>query len=48
MELILLAIVANVSLDEVATPLSVIAFAIKILPLLTEDFKLDISEDALH
>jgi len=36
---ILLAIVANVSLDEVATPLSVIAFAINILPLLTDVFK---------
>ena len=47
-ELILLAIVANVALDEVVTPLPVIAFAINVLPLLTEDFKLLISLAALH
>ena len=47
-EAILLAIVANVALDEVATPLPVIAFAINVLPLLTDVFKLSISVDALH
>ena len=45
---ILLANVANESFCEAETPLPVIAFATCCLPLLTEDFKLSISVDALH
>ena len=45
---ILLAIVWKVALDAVLTPLPVIALAISDFPLLTEDFKELISEEALH
>ena len=44
----LLAIVEKLAVDEVLTPLPVIALAICAFPLLTEDFKEFISEDALH
>ena len=47
-EVILDAIVANDALDEVVTPLPVMAFAINTLPSLTDDFKELISDAALH
>lgn len=47
-EVILDAIVANDALDEVVTPLPVMAFAINTLPSLTDVFKELISDAALH